>query len=105
MIRVSIILTLLPLLFMVCKSSEDMQHMQNGDVFEEQGTVQYIDLEGGFYGIITEDGQRYNPLDLPEEYQVDSLRVAFTVRKVEDVATIQMWGTPVRVINISRLND
>ncbi|WP_342676535.1 hypothetical protein [Methanofollis sp. UBA420] len=65
------------------------------------GTVTYIDLEGGFYGIVADDGTRYLPLDLDPAFEQDNLSVTFTVEKV-DVATIQQWGTPVKVISIER---
>ncbi|HOI13060.1 MAG TPA: DUF333 domain-containing protein [Methanoculleus sp.] len=64
------------------------------------GTVTYVDLEGGFYGIVADDGERYLPVDLPAEYRQDGLRVAFVVDIMEDTATIQQWGTPVEIIEI-----
>lgn len=63
------------------------------------GTVTYIDLEGGFYGIVADDGTHYLPLDLDPAFAQDGLRVRFTLRPV-DVATIQQWGTPAEVVSI-----
>ncbi|MDN7011724.1 DUF333 domain-containing protein [Methanoculleus sp. FWC-SCC3] len=65
------------------------------------GTVTYVDLEGGFYGIVTDDGERYLPADLPAEYRQDGLRVAFVVDIMNETATIQQWGTPVEVVEIA----
>ncbi|WP_153015940.1 hypothetical protein [Methanofollis ethanolicus] len=65
------------------------------------GTVTYIDLEGGFYGIVADDGMRYLPMDLDPAFEQDNLSVTFTVEKV-DVVTIQQWGTPVKVISIEK---
>ena len=67
------------------------------DSVSGNGTVTYIDLEGGFYGIVSEDGMNYRPIDLPEEYRIDGLRVRFSADLEEDVAEIQMWGTPVAI--------
>jgi hypothetical protein len=64
------------------------------------GTVQYIDLEGGFYGIVADDGARYLPLNLPEMFAEDGLAVTAEVVVKEDVATIQQWGTPVEIVTI-----
>ena len=64
------------------------------------GTITYVDLEGGFYGIVGDDTNRYLPLDLGREYQVDGMRVAYTVELEKDTATIQQWGTPVRVVSL-----
>ncbi len=74
-------------------------------VVEGTGTVVFVDLEGGFYGIVADDGARYNPLNLPAEFQQDGLRVRFRVRIREDAATIQMWGTPVDILQIEPLES
>lgn len=66
------------------------------------GTIEYIDLEGGFYGIVTTGGDRYLPLNLLEELEVDGLQVTFTARTAPDTNTIAMWGTPVLLISIER---
>ena len=65
------------------------------------GTVNYVDLEGGFYGIVADDGARYLPQNLPAEFAEDGLGVTFTAKVLEDVATIQQWGTPIEIIEIS----
>ncbi|MEM2124626.1 MAG: protease inhibitor I42 family protein [Methanolinea sp.] len=61
------------------------------------GTIVHVPLEGGFFGIAGDDGRNYLPLALGEEFHVDGLRVAFEAEEVPDVATIQMWGTPVNL--------
>lgn len=65
------------------------------------GTVQYIDLEGGFYGIVADDGTQYLPLNLPEEFSENNLTVEFDAVIREDVATIQQWGIPIEITAIS----
>lgn len=64
------------------------------------GVITYIDLEGGFYGIISGAGTRYLPLNLAEEFKTDGLTVTFTATP-EDVMTIQQWGQPVRILSIT----
>ena len=66
-------------------------------------TVTYIDLEGGFYGLITDDGGKYLPTNLPEEYQVDGIRVAFSADVAKDAIGFHMWGTPVEIRSIERI--
>jgi hypothetical protein len=63
------------------------------------GTVTYIDLEGGFYGIVADDGKQYLPQNLDPAFAQDGLSVRFTLKPV-DVATIQQWGEPVEVVSI-----
>lgn len=73
------------------------------NVIETTGTVQYVDLEGGFYGLVADDGTRYDPSGLPDEFQEDGLRVEFQAEPREGVVTTRMWGQIVRLIEIERL--
>jgi hypothetical protein len=75
---------------------------ENG-VIEGEGTVHYVDLEGGFYGLTADTGARYYPIDLPESLTRDGIRVSFRVRVQPDVMTIVMWGTPVEVLEMTPL--
>lgn len=65
------------------------------------GTVRYIDLEGGFYGIVARDSVRYDPLDLDDEFQVDGLAVRFRGRLRTDVMTVRQWGRPLEILEIA----
>ncbi|MCM2465060.1 putative hemolysin [Methanoculleus oceani] len=72
------------------------------DRISGNGTITFVDLEGGFYGIVADDGERYLPADLPAEYRQDDLRVRFVVDVLEDTATTQQWGTPVEIVEIEK---
>lgn len=63
------------------------------------GTVTHVDLEGGFYGILTDDGAQLFPLNLAEEFRQDGLRIRF---QTEDAAvfTLAQWGRPVRLADV-----
>lgn len=76
-----------------------------GEEVIADGRIEYIDLEGGFYGIVTTGGACYLPLNLPAVYQVDGLLVSFTARTSPGAATIQMWGTPVTLVSITAKQD
>ena len=75
----------------------------------EAGTVQitgemrHVGLEGGFWGIFADDGQHYDPINLPSKLQTHGARVRFVVRIRNDVATVRMWGTPVEVVSYQQL--
>ena len=64
------------------------------------GTVKYVDLEGGFYGIVGDDDKQYDPMNLPQEFQRDGLRVRFQAKIRQDIASIHMWG---KIIEITRI--
>lgn len=101
MIRLSLILSLMLIaLGAGCASGDEAT---TDRMIETTGTVQYVDLEGGFYGIVAEDGTRYDPSGLPEEFQEDGLRVEFRAEPRENVLTTRMWGEVVRILEIERL--
>lgn len=75
-----------------------------GEEISATGTIEFIELEGGFFGIVTAEGDHYLPLNLPEEFRVDGLKVAFTARTAPDTNTIYMWGTPVTILSIEKQN-
>src|SRR5450830_1547588 len=65
-----------------------------------KGTVQYIALEGGFWGIVSEDGKNYDPINLVEDFKKNGLRVQVEA-KVQDRVGFHMWGTYIEIVNIS----
>ncbi len=67
------------------------------------GTVRFNPIEGGFYGIVGDNGENYDPINLEKEFQVDGLRVRFEAKKRDDLASFHMWGTLIEIINIKRI--
>lgn len=57
-----------------------------------RGTVHYQSFEGGFYSITSDDGRRFDPMNLPRELQREGLRVRFAGHVRSDVASIHMYG-------------
>ena len=62
-----------------------------------KGTVELVDLEGGFYGIVDETGNRYDPEHLPESFRKDGLRVRFKPIPSENLMSTRMWGQPIKL--------
>lgn len=67
------------------------------------GTVRYIDIEGGFYGIETDKGLKLDPVNLPSDFQKDGVRVRVQIEPLKDRISFHMWGTLVRIVAIERL--
>jgi len=76
---------------------------KGADILSGTGIISHINLEGGFYGLIADDGQKYLPKDLAREFKIDGLRVRYQVMILTGVVTMYMWGTPVEVLSIERL--
>ena len=57
-----------------------------------KGTISFQELEGGFWGIIGSDGNKYVPIEpLPDNIRVDGLAVQADVEPVHMLGTT-MWG-------------
>ncbi len=69
------------------------------------GRIRHVQLEGGFYGIITEDGGKLDPVNLPEDFKEDGLRIRFKSSEKGQMAGIHMWGTLVEILEIEELPD
>jgi hypothetical protein len=68
----------------------------------EKGSITCLSFEGGFYGIVGDDGKHYDPINMPQEFKVDGLRVRFTAN-FTDYMSYHMWGYVVRLVSIERL--
>ncbi len=69
------------------------------------GVISYIDLEGGFYGILADDGTQYYPINLDEGFEEDGLMVEFLGQLEEDFVSIHMWGTPITLMDIQAIPE
>lgn len=72
-------------------------------IIHGSGTIQFNDFEGGFYGIIGDYGENYDPINLPSEFKEDGIRVKYTLKILEDQASIHQWGTMVEIITIEKI--
>lgn len=69
----------------------------------KNGTVRYLDFEGGFWGIVADDSTRYDPGSLDPPYQRDGMRVRFDARRNEGQMSTRQWGTLVTIVRIDPL--
>lgn len=105
--RFIVALTTLSLVMIGCATADrppggQMAEGDDEEVIEGSGTVRFVDLEGGFYGIVDEDGTQYDPINLEDEFKEDGLRVQYQLRVREDMVGVHMWGTYVEVLAIDR---
>ncbi|HDD64933.1 MAG TPA: hypothetical protein ENF61_02335 [Firmicutes bacterium] len=84
------------------KEWKERHQRKEADIVVGKGTVKYIPLEGGFYGIVTEEGEKYLPMNLPSEFKKDGLKVWFKGNLLK-MATTQMWGKPIKILKIFKL--
>ncbi len=99
--RVSIVAVCIAMLCSSC-----MAVSQGTEIVEFTGTVRYIDMEGGFYGIVADDGSRFDPENLPEQYARDGARVAVKASlNPRRMMSTHMWGARVRIISVDACGE
>ncbi len=81
--------------------STDIPTIPPKGTFEIMGTVAYKNIEGGFFAIDGDDGRKYDPINLPESFRKDGLKVKVTARLRRDAVSIHMYGSIIDVVNIA----
>lgn len=76
---------------------------QPTDTIVVTGTVMYMDLEGGFWAIIGDDGQNYDPINLSTAFQEEGLRVRARGTIRDDLASVHQFGLILDIETIERL--
>lgn len=88
-------------------AAPDNSEKADGDCAKDEitvkGTVEHVELEGGFWGVIGDDGKRYDVVNLPKEFQQQGLRVEFVGRLRPGRVSFHMWGVIVEVISIEKI--
>ncbi len=107
--RIKTILILISVLLLLLGGCAINAEEKNKHVEKEQATVSgipfsgkviWVELEGGFWGIMTHQGQKLDPRGLPESMRKEGLRVKGTIRLLKNMMSIRMWGTLVEITAI-----
>jgi hypothetical protein len=64
------------------------------------GEVEFYPDDGGFYGIISDDGTHYEPINLPDEFKIDGLQVLFIFKLPNDSTSYHLWLRIVEIFDI-----
>lgn len=67
------------------------------------GVVHHLEAEGGFWGIVADNGNQYEIIDMPEQLKHDKAKVKVVLEEL-DVFTLYMWGTPCKIISFQTLH-
>lgn len=68
------------------------------------GTVKFISLEGGFYGIVTDDKKYLDPFNLPTEFQKNGIRIFVKYIEKTNTVSFHMWGTIVEIVEAKEIS-
>lgn len=63
--------------------------------------VKYQELGTGFWGIIGDDGSKWQPSNLPSSLQKEGLKVHIKAQEQRGAVSIFMWGTNIKIMDYS----
>jgi len=73
------------------------------NTFHLTGQVYYTNIEGGFYGIVGDDGIKYQPTNLPRKLKKEGLSVKFDGKMKSSIVSVFQWGTIVELSNVREI--
>lgn len=76
---------------------------QADHTFHLTGQVTSSNIEGGFYGIIGDDGKKYQPTNLPRKFKKDGLIIQFDAKVKANIMSTFQWGTIVELSNVAQI--
>jgi len=86
------------------RSDEEGPNPEN--LVSTTGTVTFIEMEGGFWAIITPDSTRYDPTgSLPDSLKTEGLQIRFRGEEKAGQPSIRMWGTPIDLLEAMPIDD
>lgn len=93
------ITVLITLFIMGCQMPVKPVTSELGTPFK--GQVVYEQLEGGFWGIITDKGAKLDG-PVPKEFQHNGLRVLGSYQALKDTTSFRMWGALVSFVKLEK---
>ena len=68
-----------------------------------QGIITFQEIETGFWGLIDNDGNQWEIIDIPNQLKYPNKKVEIEAIEL-DIITSAMWGIPISIISFSTLN-
>lgn len=73
------------------------------DHIEIIGKARYIGLEGGFWAIESDAGEKYTPINMPEQLKSEGATVRVKAKVLKGAISISMYGEAIRIISFETL--
>ncbi|WP_300670683.1 hypothetical protein [Desulfoluna sp.] len=70
------------------------------EILALSGTIKFVALEGGFFVIQGDDGHAYDPINLPDAFKTEGLKVEGTARQQKSAVSFHMYGTLIEIIHL-----
>lgn len=63
-------------------------------------TVKFMNLEGGFFGLVSKEGKHLLPTNLKKEFHQHGAVIKVSGNMLPNMITIEQWGTPFKITDI-----
>lgn len=105
MMKQYFLFSLLAIVVLGCASTERVGNYPE-DAFIINGIMNYLEVEGGCWQFVDEDGESYEIVGLNvAQLQINGLRAEIVVREIPGVASICMVGKMVELLDIVQINE
>jgi hypothetical protein len=65
-----------------------------------RGVLRFFDLEGGFWGIVSDAGERLRVVGPASPTWRDGARVAARIKRLPPGPSLQQWGEPIELVDL-----
>ena len=65
-----------------------------------RGVLRFFDLEGGFWGIVSDAGERLRVVGPAAPTWRDGARVVARIKRLPSGPSLQQWGEPIEVVDL-----
>jgi len=69
-----------------------------------KGKVKYVDLNTGFWSLIDEQGNNYEPVNMPEDMKRDGAIFSVEIKEIKDATSRNMFGIIVKILDFKILH-
>jgi len=80
--------------------SEEAKMTANESKTWHEVTVKFLDFEGGFYGLVSSNGDKLLPINLAKEYKLPGTVLKVQGHIIKDMITTQQWGQVFKITDI-----
>lgn len=81
-------------------AASKIQVAKNMNITNQKGTIKFMEFEGGFFGIITDNAEHYLPLGLDKQFHQDGAIIEFSAEIKHDIVTMHQWGKAIKINKI-----
>jgi hypothetical protein len=69
-----------------------------------KGIAKYQTIEGGFWSIISDDGEKLRPLMMPVQFQENNAHIECRVELYEEDFSFHMWGIAIKIVSFRTID-